>query len=84
MTERIARINDRTWLSLGLVITLGGLIWFAGVDRTSAWAEINATKAAVTEIKEELRSTNEKLSYQTQALIRLETKLGTRPTGTPN
>ncbi len=79
MTERLTKVSERTWLSLGLVMSVGALIWFAGVDRTAAWGEIRATKEAVTEIKEELRTTSEKLTYQTQALIRLETKLGTKP-----
>jgi len=85
VVQRVQEITRETLVPIGLVaalvIVIMGATWAIATDRQQAVEQIRANAAAVARHDAELRELRGQMQYLTQAMIRIETKLGTLPKG---
>lgn len=79
MSTTMHRINVNTLLPLGVVVALLLGTWAAASSWSAQVARIGSTERDVAGLRAELTEMRGKLTYTTEALIRIETRIGTLP-----
>ena len=72
MIQRITKVTEKTYVSLGLIFIVISLVWFLATDRAGTQSRLDALELSVGRIEN-------KQAYVIKSLQRIERKLGIEP-----
>lgn len=79
MNATLQTVGRQTAISIGLALIIVGATWAIATDRQEAVSQIDRNAEAIERHELTLTELEHQLDYLTQAMVRIESKLGTLP-----